>query len=49
MQSLLNVDIKQWKAEMDSVGEYLQSYGDRLPPDLKREYDDVVADLQKAS
>jgi phosphoenolpyruvate carboxykinase (GTP) len=49
MQSLLNVDVSRWQEEMDSVGEYLESYGDRLPAVLRQEYQEVVEDLKKAS
>ena len=49
MQSLLNVDVGRWQEEMDSVGEYLESYGDRLPAVLRQEYQEVVEDLKKAS
>ena len=48
MEALLSVDTEQWKAEMESVGEYLDSYGDRLPDALRREHAAVVAALQKA-
>jgi phosphoenolpyruvate carboxykinase (GTP) len=48
MQSLLSVDARQWRAEMDAVGEYLDSFGDRLPAELRQEYQDVVGDLKKA-
>ncbi|MBJ90479.1 MAG: phosphoenolpyruvate carboxykinase (GTP) [Woeseia sp.] len=49
MQELLSVNVEQWKIEMDSVGEYLHSYGERLPEDLKNEYDELVAKLKIAS
>ena len=49
MQALLSVDVDQWKAEMESVGEYLESYGDRLPEALRKEHANVVEALQKAS
>lgn len=45
MAALLSVDKDQWKAEMASVGEYLQSYGDRLPSELLAIQADVVAAL----
>jgi phosphoenolpyruvate carboxykinase (GTP) len=48
MQSLLNVDVEQWRAEMESVGQYLESFGDRLPVELRRQYEEVVEDLRKA-
>ena len=49
MQSLLSVDVEQWKTEMASVGEYLESYGDRLPTELQRTYESVVGSLERAS
>ena len=49
MQELLSVNVDQWKIEMDSVGEYLHSYGERLPEDLKNEYEELVAKLKIAS
>ena len=49
MNELLSVNVDQWKIEMDSVGEYLHSYGERLPEDLKHEYDELVAKLEIAS
>ena len=48
MAALLSVNIEQWQAEMESVGEYLESYGDRLPDALRREHAAVVEDLKKA-
>jgi phosphoenolpyruvate carboxykinase (GTP) len=48
MDALLSVSIEQWQTEMDSVGEYLESFGDRLPAALKREHATVVQDLKKA-
>ena len=48
MNSLLSVNVEQWNAEMSSVGEYLESYGDRLPSALKDEYTTVVESLKKA-
>jgi phosphoenolpyruvate carboxykinase (GTP) len=49
MEALLSVNIEQWQAEMDAVGEYLHSYGDRLPEALSKEHAAVVAELKKAS
>jgi GTP-dependent phosphoenolpyruvate carboxykinase len=34
MEALLSVNADQWKDEMESVGEYLRRYGDRLPAEL---------------
>ena len=34
MEALLSVNTEQWRKEMTSVGEYLQSYGARLPAEL---------------
>jgi phosphoenolpyruvate carboxykinase (GTP) len=49
MHTLLSVDVAKWKLEMDSFGEYLQSYGERLPAALKSEHEAVVSALQEAS
>ena len=49
MEALLSVNVQQWRDEMDSVGEYLRSYGDRLPEALSKEHAVIVEDLQKAS
>jgi phosphoenolpyruvate carboxykinase (GTP) len=49
MEALLSVNIEQWQEEMESVGEYFDSYGDRLPEALKQEHAKVVEDLKKAS
>ena len=49
MDALLSVNVEQWRDEMDSVGEYLRSYGDRLPEALSEEHAAIVEDLQKAS
>jgi phosphoenolpyruvate carboxykinase (GTP) len=49
MHALLSVDVAKWKLEMDSFGEYLQSYGERLPAALKSEHEAVVSALQEAS
>ncbi len=48
MDALLSVNVEQWKSEMESFGEYLQSYGDRLPAALKSEHEAVVSALQEA-
>jgi len=45
MDALLSVDAGAWRSEMASIGEYLDSYGARLPAGLKREFDQVVKDL----
>jgi len=49
MDALLSVNVEQWQAEMDSVGEYLQSYGERLPAALESERQVVVSALNEAS
>jgi len=49
MQSLLSVDIGQWQQEMTSIGEYFETYGERLPDALKQVHEQIVNDLQKAS
>ncbi len=48
MQALLTVNKEQWQAEMDSVSEYLESYGARLPGALRKECDEVIRNLQES-
>ena len=48
MDSLLSVDVEQWAAEMDSIGEYLREFGERVPLELLEEHRRVVEELRKA-
>ena len=48
MDALLSINTEQWKDEMASVGEYLKSYGDRLPAELLAAQADVVKALESA-
>ena len=48
MDALLAVNVEQWQAEMASVGDYLDSYGARLPGELKNQQQQIVEDLRKA-
>tara|TARA_B100000029_G_scaffold516648_1_gene632236 strand:+ start:4233 stop:5975 length:1743 start_codon:yes stop_codon:yes gene_type:complete len=42
LKQLLNVDQEQWRDEMVQIGEYLESYGERLPEQLKTEHQNIV-------
>ena len=46
MEMLLSVDAEQWEDEMDSVAEYLEGYGDRLPDALRQEQQQVAEALR---
>lgn len=46
MKALLSVDREQWRAEIDSIGDYLGAYGDRLPKALADEQSTVAAALR---
>ena len=48
MQALISIDKAQWLEEMSAIGEYLDSYGDRLPAALKAEQQKVVDQLSQA-
>jgi phosphoenolpyruvate carboxykinase (GTP) len=48
MASLISIDIGQWQLEMESVGEYLESYGERLPSALREEHQRIIEDLQRS-
>lgn len=37
-KSLLSINEKQWRSEMDEFGEYLDSFGDRLPAKLREQH-----------
>ena len=45
LDQLLAVDSEQWREEMSQIGEYLESYGDRLPEKLKAEHQKIVRAL----
>ncbi|MBT5031251.1 MAG: phosphoenolpyruvate carboxykinase (GTP), partial [Proteobacteria bacterium] len=45
MQELLSVEAADWRQEMSDVGEYLDSYGARIPDALRTEYQAVVKAL----
>ena len=49
MDALLSIDIEQWQAEMNSVGEYLEGYGDRLPDALRQEHQRIVDAMKEGS
>ena len=49
LDALLEVDTEAWTAEMLQIREYLEQYGDRLPDQMIRELDKVVADLKASS
>ena len=44
-QSLTSINEQQWQQEMDEFGEYLKSYGDRLPPQLAEQHKQIRAAL----
>ena len=46
MQALITIDNSQWVDEMKSIGEYLESYGERLPEELLAEQQKVLSQLQ---
>ena len=49
LQELLSVDVEQWLTEMESVGEYLSGFGERLPEALRQEHERVLSELREAS
>ena len=48
METLLSIDAAQWRDEMDSVGQYLAGFGDRLPDDLRQEHQRIVDAMKEA-
>ena len=49
MQTLLSIDAGQWLDEMNSIGEYLEEFGDRLPEDLRQEHQRVLDAVKQAN
>ena len=45
LEALLHVDIESWSAEYESIGEYLASFGARMPPALLREQERIATQL----
>jgi phosphoenolpyruvate carboxykinase (GTP) len=45
LEQLISIDRAGWKAEMESIGEYLDSYGERTPHALKAERAKIAAQL----
>lgn len=45
LEALLSVDQKAWREEMHSIGEYFDTYGDRLPAELRREQQRISGEL----
>jgi phosphoenolpyruvate carboxykinase (GTP) len=46
LNALISIDRDQWRAEIESVGEYLDSYGDRLPESLRQQQQQIAAALE---
>ena len=45
LTALTSIDRDQWREEMASIGEYLDSYGERLPEALKKQQQAIAAAL----
>jgi len=46
MRSLTTIDAQQWLDEMQAIGEYFDTFGERLPQALRREQQGVAAALK---
>jgi len=49
MRSLTSIDIGQWQAEMQAIGEYFDTFGDRLPKALRNELNLTQAKLESVA
>jgi phosphoenolpyruvate carboxykinase (GTP) len=49
LQELTAIDPALWKAEMRSIGDYFDTFGDRLPRELRDEYQRVLHQLEQGS
>ena len=48
LEALLHVDVDSWLAEYESIGEYLNSFGGRIPASLLHEHGRISALLENA-
>jgi len=48
MEALLSIDPAEWLEEMESIEEYFDRFGDRLPPLLRGEAKRVRSELENA-
>jgi len=46
MMALTTINYDEWRAEMDAVGVYLGSYGERLPLRLREEQQRIAKELE---
>jgi len=46
LRTLISIDATQWHKEIAAIGEYLDSYGDRLPAALRAEQQRIAAELK---
>ena len=49
LEELLAVDVEGWEAELPSLAEHLATFGDRLPPELSAQLEDLRARLASDS
>jgi phosphoenolpyruvate carboxykinase (GTP) len=49
LAALTTIDAAQWQAELEAIGEYLESYGDRLPAALRAEQQRIAIELKAGS
>jgi phosphoenolpyruvate carboxykinase (GTP) len=49
LETLLAVDVAGWTAELPGMAAYLAGFGDRLPPELLAQLDDLRSRLETAS
>jgi phosphoenolpyruvate carboxykinase (GTP) len=47
LQELTTIEPALWKAEMRSIGDYFGTFGDRLPHELRDEYQKVLSQLEQ--
>ena len=45
MSALTSIDEDEWRAEIDAIGVYLESYGERLPDELRAEQKRIAKEL----
>ena len=46
MHALTSIDVDQWQGEIQAIGEYFDTYGDRLPDELHKQLDRIASELK---
>jgi phosphoenolpyruvate carboxykinase (GTP) len=49
MRELISIDVEHWITENEQFGDYLDTFGERVPEALRAEQQRIAAELKTAS